>query len=63
MGWGGMDGMVHQKGPLIFVILCEYIDHVYIYLYIYIYIYIYIKNYHEHGYGIQNLMSSWGAWI
>ena len=32
-GINGMDGTEYQKCPSIFIILCRYIDHVYIYLY------------------------------
>ena len=32
MGWDGMDGTEYQKCPLIFFILCGYIDKVYTYL-------------------------------
>jgi len=31
--WDGMDGTEYQKCPLIFFILCMYIDKVYTYLY------------------------------
>ena len=31
-GWDGMDGTEYQKCPLIFFILCGYIDKVYTYL-------------------------------
>ena len=35
-----------------------YVDHIYIYIYIYI-----VKNFHQHSYGFENLMSSWGVGI
>ena len=34
-GWDGWDGMVYQKCPSNFFILCGYIEHVYTYFYIY----------------------------
>ena len=59
MGWDGMgwDGwMEYQKCPSNFFILWGYIEHVYTYLYIYI-----LKNCHQHSYGFQNFMPSWGS--
>ena len=46
---------VHQKCPLIFIILCTYIDKVYTYLK--------RKKNTQHPYGFENLMSSWGVGI
>ena len=54
MGWDGIGWDGNQKCPLKFFILCEYID------YIYISTYIRNKSCHQHSYGFQNLMSSWG---
>ena len=53
MGW---DGTGYQKCPSM-VILCGYIEHVYIYIYYYIHIF---KNCRQHSFGFQNLMSNWG---
>ena len=36
MGWDGMDGTEYQTCPLIFFILCGYIEKVYTYLYVYL---------------------------
>ena len=48
----GTDGQ--QKCPSIFFMLCEHLEHVYILKYI-------LKNCHQHSYGFQILMSSWGC--
>ena len=52
-GWTG-----YKKCPSIFCILSGYIESVYINLYI-------LKNCHQHSYGFESLMSSWGVriWI
>ena len=49
MGW--MDGTGYLLCPLVFFILCGYIDKVYLYLFTHV-----IKNCHQHCYGFQNLM-------
>ena len=51
---GRTGGTVHQKCPLIFIILCTYIDKVYTYLK--------RKKNTKHPYGFESLMSSWGPW-
>ena len=53
---GRTDGRVDQNCPLIFLILCTYIDKVYTYLKR-------KKKITQHPYGFENLMSSWGVGI
>ena len=57
MGWDGMglDGTGYQKCPSNFFILSDYLENVYTYIYI-------LKNCHQHSYGFQNFMRSWGSW-
>ena len=54
-GTDGRDGRTdgQQKFASILYILCWHLEHVYILKYI-------VKNCHQHCYGFQNLMSSWG---
>ena len=46
------------KGVLQIFLYSEYMEHVDTYLYIHV-----IKHCHQHSYGFQNLMSSWGVGI
>ena len=45
-----------QKCPSVFLILMYVKDHVYLYVIINV-----LKSCHQHSYGFQNLMSSWGS--
>ena len=53
-GRDGREG--NKKCPSMFFILCGHLEHVYIFLYI-----TRNKNCHQHSYGFQNWMSSWGV--